>query len=114
VNARDAEAVMALYADEPTVEDPIGSPPKVGREAVRAFYVQSFRGPFSVRRLGPITVVGHRAAFQFRIDVPVGDSVIKLTATDVMTFDEQARIVTMAAYGDAEADPDAEIGSTGR
>ncbi len=53
-----------------------------------------------------MTVVGDRAAFQFRIEVPLGDDEMVMTSTDVMTFDEEGRIVTMTAYPDAEADPD--------
>ncbi|MFC7158148.1 nuclear transport factor 2 family protein [Pseudidiomarina halophila] len=34
---RNAEAVMALYADEATVEDPYGTEPIKGRDAIYAF-----------------------------------------------------------------------------
>jgi len=82
----------------------------VGLEAVAAHYRASFGGPFSARRLGPVTVVDNRAAFQFRIDVPTGTSTLKLTNTDVMTFDEDGRIKTMIAYPDLKADPDEAFG----
>ena len=39
-------------------------------------------------RLGPVTVVGHEAAFQFRIDVPIGEDTMSMVTTDLMTFDE--------------------------
>ncbi len=109
VDAGDVDAVMALYADEPCIEDPVGSEPRVGRDAIRAFYTETAAMDFSARRIGPITVVGNRAAFQFRVDVPLGDSTLKLTTTDVMTFDDRGRILTMSAYADAEADPDASV-----
>jgi steroid delta-isomerase len=109
VDAGDVDGVLSLYGDVPVVEDPVGSEPKVGREAVRAHYVASFGGRFSARRIGPVTVVGQRAAFQFRIDVPLGPTTMKLTVTDVMTFDADTRILTMVAYPDGEADPDAVV-----
>lgn len=37
-NAADAGRVVALFADDATVEDPVGSPVVAGREAILAFY----------------------------------------------------------------------------
>jgi steroid delta-isomerase len=100
---------MSLYADDPCVEDPVGSEPRIGREAVRAFYAKNAAFSFTAQRIGPVTVVGDRAAFQFRIDVPLGDTTLKMTSTDVMAFDVEGRIVSMVAYADGDADPDAPI-----
>jgi steroid delta-isomerase len=107
LSAGDADAIMELYAEHPTIEDPIGSEPKVGRDAIRAFYVESAAHKYTARRIGPVNVVGNHAAFQFRIDLVIGDVTIKLSSTDVMTFDEGGKVVYMVAYPDAEADPDA-------
>ena len=107
VAAGDVDAVLALYADDPRVEDPVGSEPRIGRDAVRAFYAQGAAFTFSAQRIGPVTVVGDRAAFQFRIDVPLGDTTLKMASTDIMSFDAGGRILTMVAYPDGDADPDA-------
>jgi len=109
VASGDVDGVMSLYADDPRVEDPVGSEPRIGSDAVRAFYAQSSAYTFAARRIGPVTVVGDRAAFQFRIDVPLGDTTLKMTSTDIMSFDADGRIVTMVAYPDADADPDAAV-----
>ncbi len=37
LNAQDVEAVVALYADDASVEDPVGSEPIRGRAAIRRF-----------------------------------------------------------------------------
>ncbi|MGT2494693.1 nuclear transport factor 2 family protein [Cupriavidus basilensis] len=37
-NAADAERVAALFADDATVEDPVGGPMIAGRESILAFY----------------------------------------------------------------------------
>jgi steroid delta-isomerase len=107
VAAGDVDAVMALYADDARVEDPVGSAIRVGADQVRSFYAQNAAITFTAQRIGPVTVVGDRAAFQFRIDVPLGDTTLKMTSTDIMSFDEQGRILTMVAYPDGDADPDA-------
>jgi steroid Delta-isomerase len=107
VDVADVEAILALYAEDAVVEDPVGSEPKVGKEALRAFYEGSLGPAISTRRIGPITAVADHAAFQFRVDVDLGDTKIKLTTTDVMKFDAAGRIIEMVAYPDGEADPDA-------
>ncbi len=109
VDAADVEAILALYSDDAVVEDPVGSEPKVGKEALRAFYAGSLGPAISARRIGPITAAGDHAAFQFRVDVDLGETKIKLTTTDVMKFDGAGRVVEMVAYPDGEADPDAAL-----
>jgi steroid delta-isomerase len=99
----DVDGIMALYAEQPTVEDPVGSPEKLGRAAVREFYEGAVTIPLKATRLGPVTVAADRAAFLFRIDVTVGDQQIALASTDVMTFDEQGKVVAMVAIPDADA-----------
>jgi steroid delta-isomerase len=111
VASGDPDQVMQLFADEPTVEDPVGSEPRLGRDAIRAFYAQNSQVKMFLRRVGAVTVVGSRAAFQFRIEVPLGDKSLVMASTDVMTFDDEGRILTMTAYADGEANPDAPPGS---
>jgi steroid delta-isomerase len=103
----DADGIVALYDPNARVEDPVGSPPKNGHDAIREFYAGVSGVSLTATRLGPVTVVGHEAAFQFRIDVPIGDDTMSMVATDLMTFDEAGKIIAMKAY----ADPDARPGS---
>ncbi len=35
---KDLEGILALYADDAVVEDPVGSEPHVGMAAIREFY----------------------------------------------------------------------------
>ena len=41
--AGSADQVATLYAQDATVEDPIGAPIHHGREAIRAFYAKSMK-----------------------------------------------------------------------
>jgi steroid delta-isomerase len=108
VAAGDVDAVMALYGADPTVEDPIGSEPKRGRDAVRAFYqgVVDMGVKLSMARIGPVCVVGNEAAFMFRIDVDLGETTMTMATADTMVFDDDGLIVSMRAYADGEANPD--------
>ena len=108
VDAGDADGIMELYADDCWIEDPIGSERKVGREAIREFYagIAALEVNPRMRRIGPVCVCGGEAAFQFRIDIDLGGTTIKMTSTDVMTFDDAGKITSMRAFADGEADPD--------
>lgn len=110
LSAGDVDGIMDLYAAEPTVEDPVGSPLKVGRDAVRSFYDGTKGTSLKATRVGPVCVVGNQAAFVFRIDVDLGDSTISLASTDLMTFDDDGKVSAMVAYADMEAFSDEPAG----
>lgn len=108
VDKADTDAIMDLYADDAWIEDPVGSEHKVGREVIREFYagIAAMDVNPKMTRIGPVTVAGSEAAFQFRIDIEIGEIKIKMTSTDVMTFDVNGKITSMRAFADGEADPD--------
>jgi steroid delta-isomerase len=108
VSAGDTDGILELFADDCWIEDPIGSDKRVGKAALREFYAgisQLEVGPV-MTRIGPVCVCAGEAAFQFRIDIDLGESTIRMTSTDTMVFDDDGRIVSMRAYADGEADPD--------
>ena len=105
VAAHDTDAIMRLFAPDATQEEPVGSTPKVGHAEIRAFFESSESFPFTVRRIGPITVSGNVAAFQIRVDFPWADAAA-MTSTDVVSFDGDARIRSIVAIPDPDADPD--------
>ena len=41
--AGSADQAAALFAPDATVEDPVGTPQRRGREAIHAFYVESMQ-----------------------------------------------------------------------
>jgi steroid delta-isomerase len=103
VAAADPEAIMALYAADAVVQDPVGSEPRVGKAAVAAFY-EGVRGiDVKTTRLGPVCVVGQHAVFQFHLSGAVRDQPVEMCSTDVMTFDDAGKIIAMTAYPDTEA-----------
>jgi steroid delta-isomerase len=96
VGAGDVDAIVALYAEDATVEDPVGTPVHHGRDAIRAFYAAIPAGPMSTE-LVTVRVAGDTAAFIFRVTAGLGDTKIQIEPLDVMTFDEDARITSMRA-----------------
>lgn len=92
-----AAAIVALYADDATLEDPAGSEPRTGRDAIARFY-RAIDGSPQHTELLSLRVSGQSAAFHFRVTTRVGDAEYEIEPIDVMTFDEQARITGMWAY----------------
>ncbi|MGB0920414.1 MAG: nuclear transport factor 2 family protein [Alphaproteobacteria bacterium] len=93
----DVDAIVALYAEGATVEDPVGSPLKEGSE-VRAFYENSVATGAKLSLDGPIRVAGNEAAFAFTARVNFGDEVHEINVIDTMQFDDEGKIVKMRAF----------------
>ena len=96
VSRGDVDAVMALYGDTPSVEDPVGSQPVVGREAIRAFYERAFAVPMTATPSGPAGIAAAAVAFPFPLDVAGGQMTIDII--DVFHVDDGGRIQSMRAY----------------
>ena len=97
LNAGDLEAIVALYAENGSVEDPIGTPPHQGHAAIRAFYAKSLAIKLEVALEGPIRAAANEAAFAFcvRLHWQGQDRVIR--PIDVFRFNEAGKITSMRA-----------------
>lgn len=98
VGGGTAEEISELFADDATVEDPVGGGEvHIGREAIRGFYgrIDSARRETELLAL---RVAGHEAAFMFAITVGLGENRIRIEPIDVMDFDDEGRITAMKAY----------------
>ena len=96
-----AEELAALYAEDATLEDPVGSEPKRGRDAIREFY-KVIEPIERSARLVSLHVAGDTAVFEFRIVTVFGDTTVDLTPADIMVFDDAGRIASMRAVWSAE------------
>lgn len=95
-----ADDLVELYADDATVEDPVGGEVHIGRQAIRGFY----SGIDDVQReceLISLRVAGNEAAFQFRMSVIAGEHRRVIEPIDVMAFDGHGKITAMKAYWSA-------------
>ena len=93
----DVEGIMALYGPEPRVEDPVGGPAQVGREAVRAFYAAA-TPMLQAEITGPIRVAGQECAVPMLAEIDHGDRKSYIDVIDVMRFDDDGKVVSMRAY----------------
>ncbi|MGW4421502.1 nuclear transport factor 2 family protein [Streptosporangium sp. NPDC004631] len=92
-----ADDLASCYAEDGTLEDPVGSEPRRGRAAIREFY-STLKGARRSTELLTVRVAGDSAAFHFRVRIERGDRTFEIEPIDVMTFDEDQRITSMRAY----------------
>src|SRR3954468_23814515 len=99
-SAGDHDALLALFTDDATVEDPVGLPPHVGKPAGAAFYesARALADSIELRSLDITFVCGDEAAFAMQIRPTIGGVTYVLDAIDVMTFADDGRITSMRAF----------------
>lgn len=93
----DAKMASDLYADDATVEDPIGTPIHRGREAIHAFYAMSMQAGAKLRLDGPIRTGGDYAAFPFTVLVDFGGPK-EIEVVDTFKFDAEGKVIEMRAF----------------
>jgi steroid delta-isomerase len=99
VSAGDWKAISELYADDATVEDPVGSEVRRGRDAIEALYREAAAMKLHMELTGPVRVGGNEAAapLLIRTSRPDGRTAF-LDVIDTMAFDERGRITAMRAF----------------
>ena len=93
-NHKDFEGVLSLYADEATMEDPVGAPPARGREAIRALYKMGFDMGITVELDGRVRTAAQFAVFPLCATSEGG----KLYIVDQFEFNEAGKVVHMKAF----------------
>jgi steroid delta-isomerase len=99
VTKGDVDGIVALYADDATLEDPIGSEVRVGLDAIREFYSGN-AGAVTMKRTGPVRVAGTGVDAATPIVVLMGAEGQQqaLDIISVMTFDSEGKITNMRAW----------------
>jgi steroid delta-isomerase len=103
LNKGDAEGIVELYAEDATIEDPIGSDLHRGRDAIRVFYQRAAASRATMRRTGPVRVAGHEAATPVVVLMGPEDQRSALDLISVMSFDEDGKIASMRAFWSMDA-----------
>lgn len=106
VGSGAADDIVALYAEDAVVEDPVGSEPRSGHAAIHDFYA-TLQGLDQRTRLLTVRIAGGEAAFHFEVATLADGLTYTLSPVDVMTFDDDGRITSMRAYW---ADEDLVVG----
>lgn len=98
-NAGDAQGVAALYADDATVEDPVGAQPIAGKPAILAFYQHTTSLGAQLEAVAPPRGShGNAAALTFAVHARLEGRPARIDVTDIMTFAADGRIQSMRAH----------------
>ncbi|MBW8754501.1 MAG: nuclear transport factor 2 family protein [Sphingomonadales bacterium] len=96
----DLDAWVKIWADQAVVEDPVGSPPHRGIEALRTtFWAMSRNAAPRLTLSEEVIVCGNEAIAIMTAEVGPPDNRRTLSpVVDHFTFDDDARIVGMRAF----------------
>jgi steroid Delta-isomerase len=92
-----ADDLVELFAEDATVEDPVGSETRVGRQAIHDFF-STLENLDRETELVTLRVAGREAAFQFAITFKASDDQMRLRPIDTMTFNEDGKITSLRSY----------------
>jgi steroid delta-isomerase len=106
-NRNDRDAFLALFADDAVVEDPVGTPPHTGRDAIAGFWdtIHSLADSLHLGAAQRI-VCGGEAAVVLTIEATMGGQRTRIHAVDTFRVLSDGRISEVRAYWDlAAAEP---------
>src|ERR1700759_4984387 len=86
--------LVELFADDATVEDPVGGEVHIGRQAIHGFY-SAMEAVQRQCELVTLRVAGHEAAFHLKLTI---NGAMVIEPIDVMAFDGDGNISAMKAY----------------
>lgn len=100
VDAGDIDGIVALYAADAVVEDPVGKAPIVGIADIATFYRDGLgKAKASATLTGPVrATLNGCGAMPFRVDLNWGGQLCSIQVIDVMEFNADGKIRSMKAY----------------
>ena len=94
--ANSTDQIVALFAPDATVEDPVGSGVIQGAKAIREFYAKAVGARLVLE--GPVRVTQEYAAFPFTVFAQVNGKEVSVEVIDTFRFNDANQIAEMRAY----------------
>ena len=94
----DAEAAVALFAADATVEDPLGTPIKRGHAEIREFYQGSMVTGAKLELQGDPRCAGDYVAFAFAVKLEWSGQKTTIDVIDTFRLNDDGKITEMRAY----------------
>jgi steroid Delta-isomerase len=91
---QDMGIIRDIYAEDARVEDPVGTDPHVGIEAVCAFYEGALKSGARLSLTGEPRCSGNAVAFPFQVVMPG----VTVDIIDVFEFNAAGKVNSMKAY----------------
>ena len=102
VSKGDVDGILERYAEDATLEDPIGSELRRGKAAIREFY-QASAGTIVMKRSGAVRVAGNEAATPLVVVMGADGQQQALDIISHMVFDAENRVTSMRAFWSFDA-----------
>ncbi len=96
--AGSADAVIALFAEDATVEDPLGTPIKRGHAEIREFYATSMATGAKLELLGEPRCVADSVAFPFAVKLEWAGQKSVIEVIDTFRLNDAGKITEMRAF----------------
>ncbi|MBT8140545.1 MAG: nuclear transport factor 2 family protein [Gammaproteobacteria bacterium] len=99
INENNLQGIVELFADDATVEDPVGTEIRKGKVAISDFYEHGAvnMGP-KLALTGPIRVADNEAAFPFEVVVDSDGNRMSIQVIDIFRFNADGKVESMRAY----------------
>jgi len=95
----DKQAWLDLFADDATLEDPVGTDVVRGRDELVAFYDRTMGSTEGLdNHLRELRVAGDTAAFLFDLRITWKGRRYEVSPIDVLEFDDVGKIIRMRAH----------------
>jgi steroid delta-isomerase len=101
-NKRDKEVFLATFSEMTEQVDPVGTPPRVGKQAIGAFWDDLFGICESIEfRVRDLFISGDEAALVFNIiQYHKQGGGVAIDGVDVFRVDDTGKIVAVRGYSD--------------
>ncbi|HUD94935.1 nuclear transport factor 2 family protein [Sphingobium sp.] len=99
INKGDKNGILALFAPDAVIEDPVGAPTRSGK-AIETWFADTITFGTRIRPVAPIRGSHANAAaliFEVTFRPPDGPPML-IRSLDVCTFDGEGRITSLKAY----------------
>jgi len=101
INARDAQGIAALFAEDAVQADPADQPAALGRPAIAEFFANGIAASDSWKfSASAIHTCASTVAINFEIAVVMGDSTMAISGIEVFDVAEDGLIASVHAYWD--------------
>lgn len=98
---RNVDGILSLFSPDGVLEDPVGQPAYVGRDAMRGFFERGFEvvgGEMHMRPEGEVRVADNHAACGMIVTCPKAAEPFWVATLDVFTFNEHGLFSEMKAF----------------
>lgn len=98
MSTKDYARVLALYAQDATIEDPVGSDVLHGKAAISEFYNRLGDTDLSCRTTGPVRYANREIMFPFECVMKSADGTMKIEIIDHFVLNDDDQVIAMRAF----------------